>query len=237
MAKVVPVAAAAKKAAPASAIVTPKAMADSAPAGGFFGFLNSAPAPTKESKGSKEGMNVKFLASISKLLKGDAKKIKTFQTATDSFRSGDLSGEVFLKTLETLFGMENIESVVIPLISELPERDAAAKLKASFEKKMSPMKKEAAKAPFSFSFGTPKAESAAPAASMKLPAGVPAAKKAAVENQMKQLLSGTGDAKIFYKNISKDLGRPKTLEIMPEIIKSLPKPIGIKVEAVFKADK
>ena len=58
-----------------------------------------------------------------------------------------------------------------------------------------------------------------------------------VESQVKQLLSGAIDAKVFYKNISKDLGRPKTLEVLPELIKSLPKPIGIKVEAVLKADK
>ena len=286
--KEVPVVAA-KKAAPA--------------AGGFFGLLKSEPketpvkavasaaakaapvkaapakaAPVKAAAPVKKteaavGMNVKFLASISRLLKGDSGKIKSFQTATDSFRSGAISGDAFLKILETLFGESNLESVVTPLVSELPERDAATKLRASFDKKSSMMKKSSTpaekKAPFSFSFGAPKKveapapivvavpvpakkegfsfpsfggskPAAAPAskasATVKLPAGVPAAKKSAVEAQITQLLAG-GDAKVFYKNISKDLGKPKTIEVMAEIIKSLPKPIGLKVDAVFKADK
>jgi hypothetical protein len=182
-----------------------------------------------------------------------------------------VTGDAFLKTLESLFGADALESVVVPLVSELPERDAAAKLLASFEKKMSMMKKaaEPAKAPFSFSFGAPKKvevpvpvvvapppkkegfsfpsfgapKTAAPAPALKavpaikLPAGVPASKKVAVETQVKQLLSGAIDAKVFYKNVSKDLGRPKTVEIMAELIKALPKPVGLKVDAVFKADK
>ena len=287
--KEVPVVAA-KKAAPAS--------------GGLFGFMKSEPkeapvkavapsaakaapvkaapvkaAPVKAAAPVKKaevavGMNVKFLASISRLLKGDSGKIKSFQTATDSFRSGAISGDAFLKILETLFGESNLESVVVPLVSELPERDAATKLRASFDKKSSMMKKSSApaekKAPFSFSFGgAPKKveapapvvvavpvpakkegfsfpsfggskPAAAPASkasvAVKLPAGIPAAKKSAVESQITQLLAG-GDAKVFYKNISKDLGKPKTIEVMAEIIKSLPKPIGLKVDAVFKADK
>ena len=72
---------------------------------------------------------------------------------------------------------------------------------------------------------------------IKSPSSVPVSKRGAVESQIKQLLSEAIDAKIFYKNVSKDLGRPKTLEVMPEIIKSLPKPVGIKVETVFKSDK
>jgi hypothetical protein len=266
------------KAAVPAAVVSEKSVA---PSGGFFGFLNSSPPqdskprPTSSVASSSAkpvqavGMNVKFLASISRLLKGDSSKIKAFQSATDSFRSGAVSGDSFLKTLETLFGADALESVVVPLVSELPERDAAVKLRASFDKKMSSMKKgaEPAKAPFSFSFGAPKKVEVpvpvvvvpppkkegfsfpsfgapkAPAATpmkatttIKIPTGVPAAKKTSVETQIKQLLAG-GDVKVFYKNISKELGRPKTVEVMPEIIKGLPKPIGLKVEAVFKADK
>ena len=284
--KVVPAVAAKKVAAPVPAIkakavvavAAPEKKAE-APAGGVFGFLNSSPPKTTAVKAAPAaaakkpaavGMNVKFLASISRLLKGDSSKIKAFQTATDSFRSGAVTGDAFLKTLESLFGADALESVVVPLVSELPERDAAAKLLSSFEKKVSMMKKasEPAKAPFSFSFGAPKkvevpvpvvvapppkkegfsfpfgapkaaapapAQKAAPA--VKLPAGVPASKKVAVETQVKQLLSGAIDAKVFYKNVSKDLGRPKTVEIMAELIKALPKPVGLKVDAVFKADK
>ena len=284
--KVVPAVAAKKVAAPVPAmkakavvaVAAPEKKAE-APAGGVFGFLNSSPPKTTAVKAAPAaaakkpaavGMNVKFLARISRLLKGDSSKIKAFQTATDSFRSGAVTGDAFLKTLESLFGADALESVVVPLVSELPERDAAAKLLSSFEKKVSMMKKasEPAKAPFSFSFGAPKkvevpvpvvvapppkkegfsfpfgapkaaapapAQKAAPA--VKLPAGVPASKKVAVETQVKQLLSGAIDAKVFYKNVSKDLGRPKTVEIMAELIRALPKPVGLKVDAVFKADK
>ena len=291
--KAAPAVPVAKKVAPAppkvAVNVKPAAPAaadkSAAPSGGFFGFLNSSPAPEPKSKPTSSasvapssakpavavGMNVKFLASISRLLKGDSSKIKAFQSATDSFRSGAVSGDAFLKTLETLFGSDALESVVVPLVSELPERDAAVKLKASFDKKMTSMKKDAesTKAPFSFSFGAPKKVEvpvpvvvapppkkegfsfpsfgapktpastplkAPAAAAVKIPTGVPAGKKSAVETQIKQLVAG-GDVKVFYKNISKELGRPKTLEVMPEIIKVLPKPIGVKVDAILKSDK
>ena len=272
-----------KAAAPSAAAVSEKS---DAPSGGFFGFLNSSPPQEPKARSTSTssasvasssskpavavGMNVKFLASISRLLKGDSSKIKAFQSATDSFRSGAVSGDSFLKTLEALFGSDALESVVVPLVSELPERDAAVKLRASFDKKMSSMKRgtESAKAPFSFSFGAPKkvevpvpavvapppkkegfsfpsfgapkAPATTPikatATAIKIPTGVPAGKKTAVESQIKQLVAG-GDVKVFYKNISKELGRPKTVEVMPEIIKGLPKPIGVKVEAILKADK
>ena len=286
--KAAPAVPVAKKVAPAppkvAVNVKPAAPAaadkSAAPSGGFFGFLNSSPAPEPKSKPTSSasvapssakpavavGMNVKFLASISRLLKGDSSKIKAFQSATDSFRSGAVSGDAFLKTLETLFGSDALESVVVPLVSELPERDAAVKLKASFDKKMTSMKKDAesTKAPFSFSFGAPKkvevpvpvvvapppkkegfsfpsfgapkTPASTAAAAVKIPTGVPAGKKSAVETQIKQLVAG-GDVKVFYKNISKELGRPKTLEVMPEIIKVLPKPIGVKVDAILKSDK
>ena len=305
--KITPPAAATKAKVTAASPAPVVSTSSEAPAGGFFGFLNSSPTPTKVTTTMKPsvavGMNVKFLASISKLLKGDAQKIKAFQTATDSFRSGDVPSEAFLKTLENLFGTDNLESVVIPLVSELPERTVATKLKAAYDKKTAtlkkaaePAKKEAFSFPtfgaapakkvvaapvpvvvappakkdgfsfptfgaapakkvvaapvpvvvappakkdgFSFpSFGAPKVAAPAVVPLIKLPASVPASKKVVVESQVKQLLSGAIDAKVFYKNISKDLGRPKTLEVLPELIKSLPKPIGIKVEAVLKADK
>ena len=331
LAKKIPAPAVTTKATVSAPVIS--ASKDSAP-GGFFSFLNSSPPAPKAAASVKPvavtkpvavakpvavtkpvavakpvaavGMNTKFLASISKLLKGDANKIKAFQAATDSFRSGDILGEVFLKTLENLFGIDNLESVVIPLVSELPERAVATKLKAAYEKRAAAMKKanEPAKAPFSFSFGTPPAKKVVPAPVpvvvapapkkegfsfptfgsappakkvvpapvpvvvapapkkegfsfptfgsappakkvvpaavvpvIKSPSSVPVSKRGAVESQIKQLLSEAIDAKIFYKNVSKDLGKPKTLEVMPEIIKSLPKPVGIKVETVFKSDK
>jgi hypothetical protein len=239
--------------------------------------------------------------TISKLLKGDAKKIKSFQIGTDGYRSGDVSADAFLKTLESLFGVEALESVVIPLASELPERDVAAKLKTALEKK-GKKTSAPAKAPFSFSFGggkkvielpkpviveppvkkqagftfpsfgapkvvekpipvpvvapakpVPKAgfsfpsfgapkPSVTPAVSkvipvFKLPTNVPTAKKAAVEKEVKALLSGASDAKVFYKNIVTVVGKPKAIEVIKDIIKIFPKDVGAKIEAAAKADK
>ena len=56
---------------------------------------NKAPTTTaadssKESTAVK-GMNTRFLATISKLLKNDASKIKTFQKSTDAFRYGEIN--------------------------------------------------------------------------------------------------------------------------------------------------
>jgi hypothetical protein len=159
------------------AIVTPAPVAAPAPSGGLFGFLGNKgkdSAPAKASTSSPAvGMNVKFQAAVSKLLKGDTVKIKTFQRATDRLRSDDISGDEFLLTLETLFGAEDLESVVIPLISELPERKTADTLQAAYDKKVAAIAKASAppKGPFSFSFLTPpqKKPAAPVAAAVVLP--------------------------------------------------------------------
>jgi hypothetical protein len=49
------------------------------------------------------------------------------------YHIGVLPAEAFLKTIETLFGAENVESVIVPLIAELPERAAATELKVVIE--------------------------------------------------------------------------------------------------------
>jgi hypothetical protein len=279
-------------------------------------------------------MNKVFLASISKLLKGDSTKIKSFQKATDSYRTGALPSLDYIKTLEELFGASNLESVVIPLTSELPESDLADELEVAYKKYSIPPKKagftfpsfgspapkkvEAPKAAavvtpkvapkaaakvavvtpkvalkvaskaapkaaavvtpkaapkaesggFKFpSFGSPKVvEKPAPvvvapppppaksgfqfpsfggpavpktkaAPIIKIPTSIPAAKKAAVEVEIKSLVSGASDAKIFAKNIIKALGKPKTLEVIGDIIKVLPKDVGLKVDAAVKTIK
>ena len=165
--KAVVVDAAKKVATSASASVAAITPAAAAPAssGGLFGFLGnkgkeSAPAVKKASSPAPTatapavGMNVKFQSAVSKLLKGDTVKIKTFQRATDRLRSDDISGEDFLQTLDSLFGAEALESVVIPLISELPERKTADTLQAAYDKRVAAIMKASnpPKGPFSFNF-------------------------------------------------------------------------------------
>jgi len=127
-----------------------------------------------------EGMNKMFQRSAQRLLKEDSSKNKSFQKATDSFRSGVLPAEAFLKTIETLFGVENVESVIVPLIAELPERAAADDLKAAYSKESAAKNKptQPFKNPFSFNFGSPKkaVEPEAPAATAIIQ--TPAIKKA-----------------------------------------------------------
>jgi hypothetical protein len=50
-----------------------------------------------------------------------------------AFDIGVLPAEAFLKTIETLFGVENVESVIVPLIAELPERAAATELQVKIK--------------------------------------------------------------------------------------------------------
>jgi hypothetical protein len=52
---------------------------------------------------------------------------------------GVLPAEAFLKTIETLFGADNVECVIVPLIAELPERAAATELKVGIEHHLSHM--------------------------------------------------------------------------------------------------
>ena len=233
--------------------------------------------PDKSVESKAVAMNVKFQTSVSKLLKGDGNKIKTFQRATDDFRSDDVSSENFIETLITLFGADALESVIIPLISELPERKMSVKLQIAYDKKVTAMRKaeNPAKSPFSFNFGgapkktvstpTPTAALVAvlPVASInekkfmsggpkarvpvtaisvkeavfKVPSKVPIAKKLSIEKQMKSLLSGSTDVKTFYSNVSKELGKEKTKEVMPDIIAVFPADIRTKIEAIFRADK
>jgi hypothetical protein len=79
-------------------------------------------------------MNEKFISNASKLLKGDSAKLKLFQKTTDDYRSGVITASDLLRNVEKLFGTSNVESIVIPLVAELPEKDKATSLKAAFEK-------------------------------------------------------------------------------------------------------
>ena len=142
-----------------SAAPIPVPVAEVASGGGFFGFLGKSKvgeAAVKVPKVQKEqavAMNTKFQSAVSKLLKGDSTKIKSFQRATDSFRSGGVSGDAFLLGLEELFGAVALESVVLPLVSELPEREMAVKLQSAYDKKVAELVKASAPQKKSFSFG------------------------------------------------------------------------------------
>jgi hypothetical protein len=112
------------------------------PSSGFFDFLkksdSSSSTPvatvTKVAPPVASGMNKSFLTLITKLLNNDAKKISNFQKATDQFRSNVIDANSYLKTIEGLFGIEQLELVIKPLIQDLPEKDLSNKLKNSFEK-------------------------------------------------------------------------------------------------------
>ena len=116
--------------------VTPK----SEVTGGFFGFLNpkpAVPAPKdsiiKSTGKSSTSMNAKFLSLVSTSLKKDASKIVVFQKTTDSYRAGNINATAFIKALENLFGEALLDSIITPLILELPEKSLADKLKKEFE--------------------------------------------------------------------------------------------------------
>ena len=185
----------AKASAPVTQAAAPTAAQDSGK--GLFSFFNkkeeiSAVAVTaKTAESSKSvaaavGMNAKFQSTVLKLLKGDNGKVKAFQRATDDFRSGDVSGEAFIQTLETLFGSDALELVVTPLVSELPERTMAVKLKVAYDKNVAALKASSSpKASFSFSFpgqGPKKVTSPSPAVLV-----LPVVEKKPISSKLKSL--------------------------------------------------
>jgi hypothetical protein len=184
-----------KASAPVTQAAAPTAAQDSGK--GLFSFFNkkeeiSAIAVTaKIAESSKSvaaavGMNAKFQSTVLKLLKGDNGKVKAFQRATDDFRSGDVSGEAFIQTLETLFGSDALELVVTPLVSELPERTMAVKLKVAYDKNVAAVKASSSpKASFSFSFpgqGPKKVTSPSPAVLV-----LPVVEKKPISSKLKSL--------------------------------------------------
>ena len=102
--------------------------------------LNARPAASKVvlpppvTKPTPSSMDKSFQLSVSKLLKGDTKKIMLFQKATDSFRSGGISAADFIVSLEKLFGSDvSGVSIIPPLIAQLPEKDRASELRKAYE--------------------------------------------------------------------------------------------------------
>ena len=89
-------------------------------------------APTTKSS-KPVAMNSKFLQTISKLSKGDSSKIKSFQKSTDEYRAGSLTADNFLKQIEVLFGVENVDEVIKPLCDELPELERSKTLLATYK--------------------------------------------------------------------------------------------------------
>ena len=102
--------------------------------------LNARPASTKVvipppvTKATPSSMDKSFQLSVSKLLKGDTKKIMLFQKATDSFRSGGVSATDYIVSLDKLFGSDVVgASIIPPLIAQLPEKDRATELRKAYE--------------------------------------------------------------------------------------------------------
>mmetsp|Transcript_17492 Transcript_17492/g.29316 ORF Transcript_17492/g.29316 Transcript_17492/m.29316 type:complete len:291 (+) Transcript_17492:1-873(+) len=105
-----------------------------------FGGSSPKPATNKVSASTVDetatGMSKAFQSTVSKLLKGDRAKINTFQKATDSFRSGSTSVATYLASLDSLFGEEALVTVIKPLVSGLPEKEAAKQLQTAYDKKL-----------------------------------------------------------------------------------------------------
>jgi len=102
--------------------------------------LNARPAASKVvlpppvTKPTPSSMDKSFQLSVSKLLKGDTKKIMLFQKATDSFRSGGISAADYIVSLEKLFGSDVLGvSIIPPLIAQLPEKDRSSELRKAYE--------------------------------------------------------------------------------------------------------
>merc|ERR1711871_465254 len=89
---------------------------------------------TKASINAPASMNAAFQQSISRKLKNDRRKIQTFQKATDAYRAGSSKPENFLAEIEALFGAVELESVIGPLCSELPEVDKSKMLKTTYQR-------------------------------------------------------------------------------------------------------
>lgn len=174
---------------------TPKSVQDSGK--GLFSFFNkkeetSATAGAEKITDSAQavvaavGMNAKFQSTVLKLLKGDNNKVKAFQRSTDDFRAGDVSGETFIQTLESLFGSDALESVVTPLVSELPERTMAGKLKVAYEKNVAALKASSSpRTPFSFNFPGQNSKKASPPSAAV--AVLPVIEKKTMSSKLKSL--------------------------------------------------
>mmetsp|Transcript_8381 Transcript_8381/g.9153 ORF Transcript_8381/g.9153 Transcript_8381/m.9153 type:complete len:1137 (+) Transcript_8381:88-3498(+) len=83
-------------------------------------------------------MNLNFQRMITKALNNDVNKITAFQKLTDNYRSGNLDSKQFITSIDRLFTSSPssmaLETVLVPLINELPEKDLSNKLKAAFDK-------------------------------------------------------------------------------------------------------
>ena len=92
------------------------------------------PSPSAAPKAAPTAMNPKFINLVSKKLANNTGKIKSFQQGTNDFRCGIISASEYYKSLVSIFGEEEIASIVEPLILELPEKDLANNLKNEYKK-------------------------------------------------------------------------------------------------------
>eukprot|EP01041_Mallomonas_annulata_P005334 gene5334-10666_t len=260
------------------------------------GAPKASPVQMKPADGPS--MNAKYQLTASNLLKKDPVKIRAFQKATDQYRSADIDVQQFLTSLENLFGREDLESVVQPLIEGLPEKEIGKTLKVAFDKKYkapavssggslfglfggggsSPQKTESAavtpakvapkaspvpkttpaapvaatakpSSPFSGGFFGGGNKPATPATTpavvttpvvaavvkVSVPGKVPPPLRNYVEEQLKGLANGIITPQVFYTNVSKSMGKPKTKELLPDFMNQISKDKAAKLSATFAA--
>lgn len=61
-------------------------------------------------------------------------KIKKFQQLTDRFRGGLIKAPAYYEGVEELFGEDNVEEIIGPLLAALPENDKRKTLQAVYNK-------------------------------------------------------------------------------------------------------
>lgn len=61
-------------------------------------------------------------------------KIKKFQQLTDRFRGGLIKAPAYYEGVEELFGEDNVEEIIGPLLAALPENDKRKTLQAVYSK-------------------------------------------------------------------------------------------------------
>ncbi|CAN0045088.1 unnamed protein product [Laminaria digitata] len=91
------------------------------------------PAPTPAVSRVKT-MDDSFLRKVSVMLKRNQAKIKKFQQLTDRFRGGLIKAPVYYAGVEDLFGADNVEEIIGPLLAALPENDKRKTLQDVYNK-------------------------------------------------------------------------------------------------------
>eukprot|EP00752_Nemacystus_decipiens_P003949 g3616.t1 len=94
-----------------------------------------APAPAPSPIVSRvKTMDDSFLRKVSVMLRRNQAKIKKFQQLTDRFRGGLIKAPAYYEGVEELFGEDNVDEIIGPLLAALPENDKRKTLQAVYSK-------------------------------------------------------------------------------------------------------